>query len=96
LLFKSGSAFIFQFYFFNLFIVGIFACCNPTKDFVHLEFKEAKERKINILSFTGQTVKQVNLNGKKQVLDLSELPTGMYFIQVAEADKIHTIKLVKH
>jgi hypothetical protein len=69
---------------------GIKVYPNPLSSILNIEVKE--QTKISIINMLGAVVKTASINGTS-VLDLSDLNTGVYFIQDAKSGK--TIKFIK-
>ena len=53
---------------------------NPTKDFINVEVQ--KESAYQLISTTGQTVAKGNVSQAKSKIDVSQLPAGVYFLQL--------------
>lgn len=59
------------------------------KDHFIIENTAAKEQEFSILSVDGKSVKKAKTTSNKSVVDVSELPQGMY--QLRTRDSVHTI-----
>ncbi len=70
---------------------------NPTKDVVTITFTQPVENAyIRIVSINGQTISEKrNVKGTQEKFDLTEMPLGVYFIEVVEKDKITRTKIIK-
>ncbi|MEL6841937.1 MAG: T9SS type A sorting domain-containing protein, partial [Bacteroidota bacterium] len=74
---------------------------NPAQDIVHVnwESQEFGEVKLRVFNQMGQEVYQANhykvSDQLKASIDLSLLPTGMYFVQVRHGEKVGRQQLVK-
>ncbi len=69
---------------------------NPAHNQIIIENKEAFSGKIQILDITGKTVKQIIANKKLlQTIDINNLQSGIYFLQLQRNDTIETIKFIK-
>ncbi len=67
---------------------------NPTNGFVTV--KNASGCEIQLLNMQGQLVQQQSVSGAQQLLDLTELPAGVYLMNVhAGEKKIQTIRIVR-
>ena len=68
---------------------------NPTNDVLFVETRHGTslpaEQKYRITNLMGQTLQQGNISAETQQIDISKLPSGMYFITVGEI----TMKFVK-
>jgi len=76
---------------------GIILFPNPTAGIVTLEVEnELTDATIRLISMTGQLIGEWNdVNGKSFSIDLSQHMTGMYFIEVNEAENTFRIKVNK-
>ncbi len=64
-------------------IVNLFP--NPTSDEIHIEFDLESNYKISIKNTSGVAVASKEINNSKTVsINLSELPSGVYFLQVVD------------
>lgn len=69
---------------------------NPASSFINVELNEIIES-IEIQNLAGQTVLQVeNLSTKKHQLDLSELQSGIYFVNVKSNDQINSTRILRN
>jgi hypothetical protein len=65
---------------------------NPTSDFVQLHLTESA--RVSIYNTQGQMVN----NGEyqpNQLLDLSDLPSGLYFVSARSTSGVYSARLVK-
>ncbi len=65
---------------------------NPTNGIINLDIFE-KLTNIKIMDLTGKTIKVFNSEAKQ--LDISAFTTGIYFLEIANAEKKSIIKLLK-
>ena len=70
---------------------------NPAGDLVTIESLNGAElNSINILSSEGGLIKTIgNLKSTRKVIDVSDLPDGMYIIKAADNKQVYTSKLIK-
>ncbi|NOU59246.1 fibronectin type III domain-containing protein [Marinifilum caeruleilacunae] len=68
---------------------------NPAKDFVNLFIQGNIQSRVRISSITGKTIKVVTLDLENNTLDVSDLPSGMYFISIEDGEEVVTKKLLK-
>ena len=70
---------------------------NPTKDVVTITFTQPVESAyIRIVSINGQTISEKrNVKGTQENFYLTEIPLGVFFIEVVEKDKITRAKIIK-
>ncbi|WP_282126118.1 fibronectin type III domain-containing protein [Marinifilum flexuosum] len=68
---------------------------NPAKDYVNLFIQGNMKSRVKISSITGKTIKIVTLDVENNTLDVSDLPTGMYFISIEDEEEVITKKLLK-
>ncbi len=72
---------------------------NPTKDIINVEFNKETSGKIIITNQLGQTIKEIEINGKKISIDTDSLPSGMYNILIydkSSSKASHSQSFVKH
>jgi len=68
---------------------------NPTQDFVNLYIQGNIQSRVRISSITGKTLQILTLNQEDNTIDVSNLPSGMYFISIEDGDEVITKKLIK-
>ncbi|WP_421918755.1 fibronectin type III domain-containing protein [Marinifilum sp.] len=68
---------------------------NPAKDHVNLFIQGNIQSRVRISSITGKTIKILNLGMENNILDISDLPSGMYFISIEDGEEVVTKKLLK-
>ncbi len=69
---------------------------NPASDKISLDFYgKAANRKITILNLAGKEVMQLNSSGPIVIVNIMELASGAYIIQVSEDNEIWNSKLLK-
>ena len=61
---------------------GIEVYPNPATDFIEVSVKEYINCSISLFDFTGREVRSLLLNADKTTLSLSELPKGIYIMQL--------------
>ncbi|MFH1049424.1 MAG: YCF48-related protein [bacterium] len=68
---------------------------NPASDIINFEGIEHEFVNISIFSLDGILLKQINGEGVK-IIDIFDLPDGIYIIQIINYNRIFTQKLVKN
>lgn len=68
---------------------------NPAKDFVTLYIQGNIQSRVRISSLTGKTIQILTLDQESNTIDVSNLPSGMYFISIEDGDEIISKKLIK-
>ena len=71
---------------------------NPTDGFINIEFSEVLKGNNNLIEIfrvTGEEVGTFNIEGKSATLDLSDLKSGIYLLQVSNDDLNLVRRLVK-
>ena len=70
---------------------------NPVKDNFTINVKSSGDvLNVKIINVIGQTVKEVEASNTDQLnVDLQNVPTGIYYVQITRADKVYMQKLVK-
>nr|WP_239761765.1 T9SS type A sorting domain-containing protein [Tenacibaculum finnmarkense] len=67
---------------------------NPAVNFVHVNLaSKAKNTSYKIINITGSTVQKGRLNTAK--LNVTNLSSGMYILEVYDGQKVLTTKLLK-
>lgn len=56
---------------------------NPAKDKLHIGFNNETKGNIVITNQLGQVVKEMNIDGKEITIDIEDLTSGIYFINVS-------------
>jgi hypothetical protein len=73
---------------------------NPTKDFiqVHIPDIEIKDKLgLSLYDLNGRFVKSQSLISAANIrVEMGELPSGMYFLQVLDGDQARMIKVIKN
>ncbi len=70
---------------------------NPSDGKFVIEFNSIETRKIEVYNFTGNNVYNNIFNDKTHIVDLDELPSGMYFIKITKLNSSEKIlfKVIK-
>lgn len=70
---------------------------NPATNVIVVNSQKASGRSsaATLTDVYGKTIKMIKLNGDKQLVDVSDLPDGLYFIKYADEATSQTIKLLK-
>jgi hypothetical protein len=69
---------------------------NPVKDIFMIETScKTKESTLTIYDLNGQEIKKQNLNELKTQIDISCLPSGIYFLKLVSTTRIETKKIIK-
>ena len=56
---------------------------NPAKDYINIDLNNEIKGKITIVNQLGQVVKEMNIDGKEITIDVEDLTSGVYFINVS-------------
>jgi len=77
---------------------GLSVYPNPTDGIVHVVCKtQFADAVIRVVNPQGQTVRRFNnINGRDHYIDLHELPSGVYFLEVVESNKRRVFKVSKN
>ncbi len=67
---------------------------NPATDFISIS-SEISISRIDIYSYSGALIKQLNVSGNKAVINISDLNAGIYFVQVKDALGAKMERIVK-
>lgn len=69
---------------------------NPTNDFIHINAPLKNDYQFNITNMIGQIVKSNILKGGEKEINVSELPTGIYFLTInTKEDGVKIAKFTK-
>jgi len=68
---------------------------NPANDQINLAFTDDQIREISISDASGKTLRNVKVSGFNYIMDISELPAGIYFISVNNKFGKTVKKLIK-
>ena len=69
---------------------------NPAGDVLHIEFSGGGDYGIALLTVTGQPVLGERHGGGSQILDLSSLPKGVYFLKVEDNEGVsQTFRIIR-
>lgn len=68
---------------------------NPAREFTYINFNNSvgKRYDITLSTMSGQQLQNVSYEGNQYVMDTSDLPTGIYMIEIRQADSRRVIKL---
>lgn len=67
---------------------------NPANDVVNIKLKDESTAKVNIYNQNGLLVKSVIINSQ-MALDINELTSGVYFVNIITIETNETLKLIK-
>ena len=67
---------------------------NPTSDIINVSAVK-NISKVEIFNLLGQKTKSININSSRKAINISELPTGIYIMQVTIEEAIGTYKIIK-
>ena len=56
---------------------------NPAEDKINIELKNETKGNVVITNQLGQVVKEMNIDGKELTIDVEDLTSGIYFINVS-------------
>ena len=56
---------------------------NPAEDKINIELKNETKGNVVITNQLGQVVKEMNIDGKELTIDVEDLTSGVYFINVS-------------
>ena len=67
---------------------------NPANDVVHIESKEAIQQLL-IIDYLGRTVKQLKVNSEQLIVDINDLPKGIYLLHITnKLNNVYNEKLI--
>jgi len=55
---------------------------NPTRGILFIDFGESTDAKIKILDITGKIILEKSVNNTVETLDMSMMPSGVYFVEI--------------
>lgn len=68
---------------------------NPANDVISISFSDAQPYDIYIIDLNGNILINISSEAKTEVLDISELSSGMYLVKVKRNDTFKTLRLIK-
>ncbi len=68
---------------------------NPTASFININADLDGRKEMQVLNISGQIAMKDSFYAKKKTIDLSELPTGFYFIRITTKDGTLTQRIIK-
>jgi predicted nucleic-acid-binding Zn-ribbon protein len=69
---------------------------NPAKDKVNITFDKITPQYLTVTNMTGQVIERINtLNSTSYDLNISQYPTGIYFVKVKSAEGVAVKKVLK-
>lgn len=70
---------------------------NPSKGVFHIQFAQSTQAKVAISSMEGRLLEQSSMDGTEYKIDLSNLSSGVYFLNISTKDGVQkTIKLLRY
>lgn len=73
---------------------------NPAKDYFYIDYKKCvfnKKLTLKLYDIFGNCIKQKSINCDKEQIDISNLPVGLYLINISSDNKtLYSNKLIKH
>jgi len=66
----------------------------PVKDFAYITFTNPSKSTLNVYNINGAIVKSYQIDGSTQV-DLSQLTSGVYVLEVKSASANYKVKFTK-
>jgi len=68
---------------------------NPTAAFININADLDGRKELQVLNISGQIAMKECFFAKKKTIDMSELPTGIYFIRITSNDGTFTQRVIK-
>ena len=68
---------------------------NPTTGFVNIQMNLIGEKQITIINSIGEVIAHEVNDSNKMTFDISQYPSGLYFVMINTNGKTETIKIVK-
>ncbi len=68
---------------------------NPFTDRIQIENIGLQQYELTIVNSIGQTIKRMQVNGDTQIIDLTELQVGIYFLRIENKLNARTMKIIK-
>ncbi|MCZ2129544.1 MAG: T9SS type A sorting domain-containing protein [Bacteroidia bacterium] len=69
---------------------------NPSNDMLNLYLDKNSETKIEITDFQGRTLLSKIISGNSTIIDMKDLPSGVYFLRLQQGNKISVAKFIKN
>ena len=68
---------------------------NPSQGFFTLEYNGTSKARLNVVDLAGKTVYHDQINPGSQIIEISSLPAGIYFLRFQTETDVQTIRIVK-
>ena len=69
---------------------------NPATSTINISAESAAKRRIKVIELTGKIVKQVEAEGRLTAVDVAEIPSGTYLLQIEAGEKRAIVRFNKH
>jgi hypothetical protein len=68
---------------------------NPANNQVTIDFGKQKMKEVAVIDIIGKEIKRIEINSSDYILDVSDLPKGVYLIKLTSDDGIIAKKIIK-
>lgn len=69
---------------------------NPVDRQFELVFNEASRKEVDIIHFSGTVVQHFSTTGLNEIVDVTNLASGLYLVKIHSQKQTHTLKFVKN
>lgn len=68
---------------------------NPTTETINIVFPSTADRELKLISLSGELVFSKKTTGSKESIEVSDLPSGIYNLEIQDDSTVSSVKIVK-
>lgn len=68
---------------------------NPVTSIFNIKMSTLQESQVNIINCTGQIVKSENISTMQSTIDVNDIPSGLYIIQIVSDNQMYSKRIIK-
>jgi hypothetical protein len=69
---------------------------NPAKNYIQIQTNGLDIEKYNIIDINGKTIKQINSANNNNIIDISNLPNGVYILNIVTENTVINNRIIKN
>lgn len=69
---------------------------SPASNFINIQTENEIEQKVSVFDNSGSQVKEMTSNLSQFVIDISDFPCGLYYLQITTKDKLEVVTFIKN